>query len=177
MYQIRSSVFETNSSSTHSICIDRTPVKQYPSHIHFRTGEYGWENGEYDLADYLFTAICELYDAGELEDKLNHVREVLARHDIECDFQLPDKHSYWWGIDHSYETAEFVNAVMSNDDLLLRALFGSESCVYTGNDNEEREVFPMKDCCDATYWDWETGKEVPNPDHHPDKYEYFSKGN
>lgn len=176
MYQIRTGVFETNSSSTHSICIDRAPVKRYPSHLHFHTGNYGWENEVYDLADYLFTAICDLYDADERDDKLDHIREVLARHHVACTFHLPDEDG-WWGINHVHDTAEFVRAVMNDDDLLLRALLGSESCVYTGNDNEDHEDFPMKDCSDATIYDWENNKHIPNPDHHPDKYEYFYKGN
>lgn len=41
MYQIRKGVFETNSSSTHSICISKTPVKNLPEFVRFVPGEYG----------------------------------------------------------------------------------------------------------------------------------------
>ena len=43
MIQIRNGVFETNSSSTHSICIPKkTSIKR--DSIYFGIGEYGWEN-------------------------------------------------------------------------------------------------------------------------------------
>ena len=54
MIQIRSSVFETNSSSTHSIAISKKPVVA-GKYIRFCIGEFGWANGIADTADYLYT--------------------------------------------------------------------------------------------------------------------------
>ena len=62
--QIRSSVFETNSSSTHSIAISKAHVVA-GKYISFRIGEFGWENGCADTADYLYTAILERDDRYE----------------------------------------------------------------------------------------------------------------
>lgn len=45
MRQIRNGVFETNSSSTHSFCISKEPVKDenIPNYLNIRTNEeFGW---------------------------------------------------------------------------------------------------------------------------------------
>ena len=55
MKQIRTSVFETNSSSTHSIAISKKPVT-IGKYIYFGIGEFGWENDCVNTADYLYTA-------------------------------------------------------------------------------------------------------------------------
>ena len=60
--QIRRSVFETNSSSTHSISIVREPTNiHFPTTLEFNVGEFGWEWKTYSdylsKASYLYTAI------------------------------------------------------------------------------------------------------------------------
>ncbi len=57
MIQIRKGTFETNSSSTHSICISKEPVTKYPKSIHFYLGRYGWEQDTVvDTASYLYNS-------------------------------------------------------------------------------------------------------------------------
>lgn len=179
MKQIRRNVFETNSSSTHSICISKEPVSAKGQLIHFYIGEYGWENDCVDAADYLYTAILEQRDGDELLEKL---KEILDSNNIKYKFEEP---KYWTsdsgnkyldngGIDHSYETREFIDAVLSDADMLMRCLFG-DSCVYTGNDNSS----DYDDMCYSAYdtiWD-DNYKEIPNPNHDSENYDYFFKGN
>ena len=178
--QIRSSVFETNSSSTHSIAISKAPVVIGKS-IHFGIGEFGWENDTADTADYLYTAILEQNNSSEL---LNKLKEILDKHSIEYKFEEPRyvKSSYgeyldYGYIDHGYELGEFIDAVLSNEDLLMRYLFG-DSTVYTGNDNQESDPSGC-DIADEYYWTEENGKYVEklNPYHDSVNYEYFYKGN
>lgn len=83
--QIRSSVFETNSSSTHSIAIPKKPVVT-GEYISFSIGEFGWENDCVDTADYLYTAILEQDDRDELLDKL---KDILNNHSIKYKFEEP----------------------------------------------------------------------------------------
>ena len=181
--QIRSSVFETNSSSTHSIAIAKAPVVIGKS-IHFGIGEFGWANGCADTADYLYTAILEQNNHSEL---LNKLKEILDRHSIEYKFEEPKYRKstdgkYEWidygYIDHSDELDDFLDAVLNNEDLLMRYLFG-DSAVYTGNDNQDSDPSGC-DIADEHYWtEDENGKyiELPNPYHDPVNYEYFYKGN
>jgi hypothetical protein len=178
--QVRRNVFETNSSSTHSICISKAPVT-VGKHIHFRIGEYGWENDCVNIADYLYTAILEQYDVDELLKKL---KDILDSYSIEYEFEKPNYKissdgRYKWldygYVDHSSETREFINAVLSDEDMLMRCLFGN-SCVYTGNDNQDANPNGCN-IADDKYYDWEKDAMIDNPYHDPDNYDYFYKGN
>lgn len=171
---IRNGMFETNSSSVHSICISKKPVGDVKGKkIAFYLGEYGWDNSTVDTPDYLYTAIMCQYNSEELLDKL---KSILDKHEIDYTFQPDEKASRWWGIDHSGETIDFVKAVLEDEDLLLRCLFNDDSVVYTGNDNYGSNDY--LDTCfvgDEYYWG-NDGKE-PNPYHDEDKFDYFIKGN
>ena len=74
MKQIRRNVFETNSSSTHSVCISSNYNKYFDSNslnafidydnkVHVRFGEFGWEiedyNSPYDKLQYIVTMLVE----------------------------------------------------------------------------------------------------------------------
>ncbi len=182
--QIRSSVFETNSSSTHSIAISRAPVVADGKCVSFGIGEFGWGNDCVDTADYLYTAILE---QGDWIDLLDRLKETLDKHNIKYTFEESkfEKSSYsdytylkYGYVDHSYEARELIFALLDNEDLLMRYLFG-DSHVYTGNDNQDS----VPDGCniaDEYYWtEDENGEyvEVLNPYHDPVNYEYFYKGN
>lgn len=178
--QIRNSVFETNSSSTHSIAISKKPAV-IGSYISFNIGEFGWENDCVDTADYLYTAILEQNEADEL---LEQLKEILDNHSIEYKFEEPNyttssDGNYKWldygYIDHSSETRELIFALLDNEDLLMRYLFG-DSAVYTGNDNQDDNPSGCN-IAEARYYDWSKDEMVDNPYHDPENYDYFYKGN
>lgn len=181
--QIRSSVFETNSSSTHSIVISKKPVT-VGNRIYFGIGDFGWENDRVSIVDYLYTAILSQEDANELLERL---KGILDSRDIEYEFAEPlyyesSDGTYKWldngHIDHDDETREFVYAVLYNEDLLMRCLFGN-SCVYTGNDNQDCEPDGCNIAYQYVYVVDNGGRyvQVKNPYHDPDNYDYFYKGN
>lgn len=104
--QIRRSVFETNSSSTHSISIVREPINiHFPTTLEFNVGEFGWEWKTYSdycsKASYLYTAILyntclesntELSDGKQqcramVKEKLNKIKNALSKYGIKCIFQ------------------------------------------------------------------------------------------
>lgn len=188
MIQIRNRVFETNSSSTHSICISKKSVDADGCHVDFHFGEFGWENDDADVADYLYTAIYELDPDGK-NGLLNKLKDILDSHCISYTFEKSKLVHYeydgadWWEtntgyIDHGYETSAFVHAVLNDDNMLMRYLFG-DSHVYTGNDNEDGN--PMCYAAEPTVWKcdagWHNSWEEPNPYHDEEKYDYFFKGN
>jgi len=143
--QIRKNVFETNSSSTHAICITKRKVDKdnFPNSVEFNHDEFGWEFEVYEdvqnKASYLYQAICDLcYEDNKKKSKyIDQIYDTLGKYGIECSFDTNDKDESGWSvgyIDHGNDTEDFVNAVMNNENRLLRYLFG-ESKVITGNDN------------------------------------------
>lgn len=189
MIQIRNGVFETNSSSTHSICIQKKPVDADYSYIAFHTGEYGWGERIVSLGNYLYTAILCLDPEGE-KGYLSKLKSILDAHHIHYEFESPEYDSKWHCyddcyIDHCNEATTFVEAILSDEDLLLKGLFGEDSAVYTGNDNEHWYDDAM--CTVANEYSWEedeNGEWHPkkvgnwdNPNYDPDNYDYFYKGN
>lgn len=188
MIQIRQGVFETNSSSTHSICIQKKPVSADYSHIVFNIGEFGWEEREVNFGDYLYTAIVCL----KSKKCLNKLKEILDKHHITYEFEAPVyDNSYGYDylingyIDHDTETYEFVHTVLDDEDMLLRGLFGGNSAVYTGNDNVEHDDDCMctiaqeyRYCKDADEnWGYKKVGNWDNPYYDPDNFDYFYKGN
>lgn len=128
---IRKGVFETNSSSTHAICISKGEYDIRRSHITFVTGCFGWEWETYktitERASYLITAL----ECNHRDDLKLSMFKILEDNEITYDVSLTKEYY----IDHAYETVSFIESVCNNEDLLLKYLFGEESMVLTGNDN------------------------------------------
>ena len=167
MKQIRKSVFETNSSSVHAICISKnTDIYRYyvPTELHFGFGDFGWSFDKYDdirtKASYLWTAICSLYvdlESVELiKDKIKDwIKSSYPNTDIT--FSMPTRDEKWnllefdGYIDHADSTREFVDYVMDNPYNLFNYLFDYDSFVATGNDNSEEEIITDSDATETTH--------------------------
>lgn len=186
MEQIRCNTFETNSSSTHSICIPKkTNMKS--QHIKFTIKDFGWSNDHIkDTASYLYTAILSGYGYEESTNLIAQLAKILNKNGISYSFEKPkwvtyedsgakyldDESGY---LDHAYEARSFVDAILNDEEMLLRFL--ADGDVYTGNDNQD---CCMPNGCDIafdTYYDEEKHKEVVNPYHDEENYDYFFKGN
>lgn len=144
MIQIRRNTFETNSSSTHSICIATENNYEVPAKLDFEIGEFGWEErfiyDTWELASYLYTGILDCLSEKEAEEFKNYIYEVLGKNGCECSFEVPkyDKWGFRNGyIDHAYELEDFLNAVRKSEKALLRFLFSDDSFIITGNDNSD----------------------------------------
>lgn len=148
MKQIRRNVFETNSSSTHSICITKNDLlNDKRSFVDFTFGEFGWECDTLttirEKASYLYTGIycvCS-NDEERLNYCIDNIKEILQEAGIECEFENDSK-SFWEHgyVDHGSELNDFVNDLVGDGDKLLRYLFSDESFVITGNDNSDDDV-------------------------------------
>lgn len=155
--QIRSGVFETNSSSVHAICISTGGVLNIPEKINFYGGSYGWEYETLDTvnekASYLYSCIASSVNSFDtLQQYIRFIVETLKEVGVKyIDFEPLEIHVGSWGddaelwfsgkddcyVDHGSATREFVEAVCTNKDYLLNYLFDYKSYVLTGNDNEE----------------------------------------
>ena len=152
---IRHGVFETNSSSTHTICINKDfkwPLKE--NSIEFGTGEFGWEfENYYDIwskAEYLHEAILsKANDKAEYENLKAEFTKLLndigiekvnwAEIKWEDDDTYPDWNSHGY-IDHGNNLWELIQLMLKDPNLFYGFLFNNESCICTGNDNDEEDV-------------------------------------
>ena len=200
MTQIRRNVFETNSSSTHSIAIPKShehDAEKYRNRsVSFNIGEFGWSFEEENPADYLYTAIYDCYfnSEEEMNDKIQKLKDTLDKYQIHYDLgdmKLTKEIGPYDGkervylengyIDHGDELREFLDAVFSSDDTLLNFIFNG--LVFTGNDNcdedEEGQAFPQRPF--IYDYDFYTGKETekPNPYYlsNADEFDWYVKGN
>ena len=132
MIQIRQSVFETNSSSTHaiSICEFHSNI-ELPKVVLFKTNQdFGWEFEDYtdvySKANYLWLAICYKYNTLGQEDELIRAKATISQYlksiGVRAEFEdrryieskwFDDKYIDMIGyIDHPGDLYELVDAVL-----------------------------------------------------------------
>ncbi len=162
MKQVRHGVFETNSSSTHSVSVHRnsTRIEQNrmvvcdDGYIHATLGEFGWEEEDYysqeSKLSYLLTMAVHknglyAYNFNEREDReaidslqetedFKRISAEVARH-AGCKGIVVDYSSGY--IDHqSHEDYRSMDDFLNDYDVsILEFVFGSGVVVHTDNDN------------------------------------------
>lgn len=157
MIQIRRSAFETNSSSTHSICITRSNNYTLPDMVTFHLDDFGWEFQTYyemqSKADYLYSGLLGYYydQPEKIKEAKEWIFKVLTKHGVDCEFADDRLEDGWYaGVDHDNELGEFLTAVLRNEKTLFRFLFCAESFILTGNDNCSSDEHHLVDI-DVTY--------------------------
>lgn len=145
--QIRKGLFETNSSSVHSIVIGNNGEdihKGLPTTLEFHGGDFGWEHEVYtdtdSKASYLYTSIVNCRSDIDVEDALERIKQILEKWNVKAVFEELDKNNNFRRfcyVDHAYNNLGLINELITNEDLLMNYLFSSGSSVETGNDNEE----------------------------------------
>lgn len=142
MKTVRHAVFETNSSSTHSISIN-SDTELYGSItpdengvITLTGGRFGWEWKRYN--DCLTKANYCAIDSDGSDEKRNMLREVIMEHTGASDvvFQVTtsykdDEYSY---IDH--QSVGTSHPTFSSKENLKNFIFNRNSYLFTGNDND-----------------------------------------
>jgi len=155
MKQIRQGVFETNSSSTHSICVAKNIKNklELPKEIHFSYGEFGWEHdtlqSTYEKASYLYTALKYMSGTPEIDACLENVISILKNKGIEIIYDNENDEGY---IDHGYELSSFINEICNDETKLLNFLFSDLSFIITGNDNSDESVDIITDYPSDIYY-------------------------
>lgn len=144
MRKIRKGVFETNSSSTHSICITKNMLlNDLRTHLDFRMQDFGWECEEYHdaetKANYLYTALCNT----EEHELILALKDTLNKNEITCTFEDPEDKT-WGGykayIDHYSDLKNEFRNICLDEESLMRYLFSKQSFIITGNDNDDTDV-------------------------------------
>lgn len=150
MKSIRKSVFETNSSSTHSISIDATGVCEPNLSVEngicqIYGGEFGWEVEDYrdarTKASYCLTYIMTIIRDEARRDCLGImltkvVKEVTGARDVmfcECGKRHWDDKPNYGYIDHQ---SDYVCAeAFESEEALKQFIFCPGSVLHTDNDN------------------------------------------
>jgi hypothetical protein len=140
MENIRQKLFESNSSSTHSVVIDsssevyRSITPDDKGEITLDGGRFGWEWRKY--SDPLTKAnYCAVYAKNVVQDErlISRLIGLIKSHTgaSHVNIVIDDDSD----IDHqSHDTAKDVFA---SDDSLKNFIFGRDSILYTGNDNND----------------------------------------
>lgn len=163
--QIRCGVFETNSSSTHSIAISGKELNNIPKTLKFKFGKFGWNEDiftdVYNKASYIWTYVFNKYvdliypkkdgrtnyDAPPLKSfnekyikwktLLTEVCKEVGVENIIFEEELRKSRFDRSGyIDHSSELDDFIDNLAKNKELLKCFLFCDDSEIITGNDND-----------------------------------------
>lgn len=159
MIQIRHGVFETNSSSTHSVTVfskkfSPSTLDVYSDgYIHVNLGEFGWEVRNYysqnERLSYLLTMLYELtgrnipyshnYEQNVMEsmiesDDFTRIVEDVCSYTDADGIVIDNTYGY---IDHQSSTDEYRTIDEFLDDCgctITEFVFG-DICVHTDNDN------------------------------------------
>lgn len=153
MRKIRQGVFETNSSSTHSVSIskknssdfmDTSLVPDEDGNIVLTGGEFGWEVCSYNdagtKANYLAVALIEYSNIKKspgsemYEMFLDVIKEQTGCKEVIMGFSTDwdaDDYSY---IDHGHEHG-ILEQVCADAETLRNFLFNTKSWLMTTNDN------------------------------------------
>ena len=145
MKKIRNNVFETNSSSTHSITVGENKNRKYdilPITVNpdWNKG-FGWQFEIWDTTKeklaYMIRCLVH-YDFNEdnLQDKIKPIQERL--HNLGIDFELPTYKEYTNGyVDYKDWYRKEIENIYKDDDTLLTFLLSDSSYIVGGNDNDE----------------------------------------
>lgn len=152
--QIRKSVFETNSSSSHSLTLSKGDVQMrtFPpevlkeGRIEVGCSEYGWEWDRIYKPEnklwYMVTAATggRIENSGSPEEVTASMREVNSKIEQLCRvveqhtgvslLLIPGSEGY---IDH--ESTGTDHEAYKSDEVLRQFLFGADAFIETGNDN------------------------------------------
>jgi len=141
MIQVREAMFETNSSSMHTICIARPDSrKEYdvPTVLHVDLGEFGWEWKKYstpdDRASYIYT-LADYIDESAGRQMKERIFKLCIEKGIDVEF---DRHNSEWAcVDHGSEARDFLESMQRSSSKLFDFIFAKDSCIFTGNDNSD----------------------------------------
>ena len=143
---VRKNVFETNSSSVHTLILAHGDTTVMNVKLEFEPDEYGWGQDTltsyFERADYLWTFLCIASEdkPERLEIIKDKIREILGKYGIECTFIMPKDGFYY--IDHYTDwyrdnpEDSILYRMLDDENLLIDYLFNDNTKIYIDNDNE-----------------------------------------
>lgn len=139
--QIRQSVFETNSSSTHSITIDyngkldETMTPNEDNQIILEGGQFGWEVEDYNEAWYKanYCAVASLWSEKRQQMLKEVIMEMTGCTEVIIEASTEYDSPYYSYIDH--QSSDTAGEAFTDKESLKSFIFNSNSFLHTNNDN------------------------------------------
>lgn len=140
--QIRDSIFETNSSSTHSFVIrpdklinneeyEQVEFKRKPKIMYIPTGGFGWGYEELsdwkDRASYLATYAYEINDQTERESAIAEFEEVMSKYLL-----VPVKIRWYENSHIDHQSLDVAEELFKD---IINTVFRKNGVIIIDNDN------------------------------------------
>ena len=146
--QIRKGLFETNSSSVHTLVIGNHGQNIYedlPKQIKFELEpiDYCSPDTVQKKANYLYRQIIAFSD--DTVEDMDKIKKYLQEFNIKCIFTNPLKYPFFRDvINDIYDISDFLTDILENSTTLMNYLFSEDSYVgcYDNNYWEEQIVKP-----------------------------------
>ena len=142
MKTIRQNCFETNSSSTHSLCIGTlenwdTIIPNENNEVILEGGEFGWQWEKFNdaLTKANYCALNQENNPERIEMLKEVIKEETNCSDVILAFSSDYNSSNWSYIDH--EGSGLTNECFKSKETLKQFIFNKNSWLYLGNDNSE----------------------------------------
>lgn len=149
MLNIRSNVFETNSSSSHSISINKDSSGIYETIepddngiVVLNGGQFGWEyeacNDALTKANYLAVKAMHDLSIGKIlgNKNIKMLKEAIIEHvgakGVNLNLDVKDYSSY---IDH--QSVDVADHIFADKESVKKFIFDKGSYLFTGNDNND----------------------------------------
>ena len=144
---IRYNIWETNSSSCHSMVIveNDKAESEIPKEITVELGKFGWEEHFYSdfstKLSWIYTVLQYLEDTEKRQEYIDKLKTSLEINGVETiTFEDPEEDTdefgwHNWYVDHGDEYVQEVLDLFENNDL-HNFLYCSKSYLHTDNDNK-----------------------------------------
>jgi len=136
MKNIRKGLFETNSSSVHSLCIYKNHG-DYPENIVFRRDHFSWgpeiRKDITSRCSYLYECLLSIEDTNKREGYFTQLEDFLKSRGIL--YKYDDDLDPYPCIDHSEECISVIEELFDSPILLENFLFSDKSYLIIDNDN------------------------------------------
>lgn len=146
MYQKRTRLFETNSSSIHAIVIpspkENSYVQEYyelnpEKPIPLEYSEASFDVDIKELADWRERAIYLHLAADLLTNECPRALEAVESWLLGIGVKIKRLDTDWGWIDHPEELVGFIDEIIWRPDLMTRFVFDKRSRVYTASDSDD----------------------------------------
>jgi hypothetical protein len=145
MRKIRHGVFETNSSSTHSITVPKDAAINDSLRVsedgvcEIETGEFGWEYARYTdaatKASYCATFAKNTNERSYEYRLISVIKNKTGAKSVKINQCSNEEYNQWGYIDHQSIENECPQSAFESDECLERFIFSRDSELVTDNDN------------------------------------------